>query len=164
MTNEAPHRASGGVFLSVPTHLRYMKDFIVWNKEKARLEQFGSESQIFHEREIWWCALGANIGREQDGKNHAFERPVLVFKKFNDSMSWVLPLSSKRKTGRYYAKIFDGKLTQTVLLSQLRLVSAKRFRRYIRKISPFQFTTIQQRVIALITPEKQTEPHIGAPQ
>lgn len=58
-----------------------MKDFDTWSKEKKTLEQEGHDSLVFHEREIWWCSIGINVGDEQDGKNERFERPVLVLKK-----------------------------------------------------------------------------------
>ena len=60
-----------------------MKDFDNWNKEKKILESTANETLVFHEREIWWCSIGLNVGDEQDGKNDYFERPVLVIRKFN---------------------------------------------------------------------------------
>ena len=90
------------------------------------------------------------MGDEQDGKNELFERPVLVFKKFNSKIAWVLPMSTKQRTGVYYHSLmYDGKVF-TVILSQLRLLSVKRFRRFIRKISPNQFKLIQRKLIGLI--------------
>ena len=55
-----------------------MKDFDSWNKEKKGLENVGHDILSFHEREIWWCSIGINLGDEQDGKNELFERPVLI--------------------------------------------------------------------------------------
>lgn len=115
------------------------KDFDEWNKEKKKLHQIGHEHLRFHEREIWWCSLGVNLGGEQDGKNHMFERPVLVFKKFNDSLAWVLPMSTKRKYGPFYQNVTYNNIDYIIILSQLRLVSVKRFRRYIRKLSYDEF-------------------------
>ncbi len=127
-----------------------MKDFNIWNKEKTHLENTAHDNLVFHEREIWWCSIGVNLGDEQDGKNDFFERPVLVLKKFNNKIAWVLPMSSKDKIGLYYHNIqHDGK-TFSIILSQLRLVSVKRFRRFIRKISPYQFSLIQDKLLNLI--------------
>ena len=36
--------------------------------------------------EIWMCALGKNIGREQNGGGESFSRPMLVIKKFNNEI------------------------------------------------------------------------------
>ncbi len=127
-----------------------MKDFGTWNKEKINLEDTGHEDLSFHEREIWWCSIGLNIGDEQDGKNELFERPVLIIKKFNKRLAWALPMSTKKKDGIYYHNIeHDGKIF-SVMLSQLRLLSTKRFHRYLRKISPNQFSIIQDKLIKLI--------------
>lgn len=125
------------------------KDFDNWNQRKKELERFDS-AVIFHERENWWCSVGLNIGDEQDGKNNLFERPVLVFKKFNRKVAWVLPMSTKSKIGIHYSYLFYSGKKYTIILSQLRLVSIKRFRRFIRKISPYQFFLIQEKVINLI--------------
>ncbi|MEK7565188.1 MAG: type II toxin-antitoxin system PemK/MazF family toxin [Patescibacteria group bacterium] len=127
-----------------------MKDFDSWNKEKKNLEDVGHDILVFHEREIWWCSIGINLGDEQDGKNELFERPVLVLKKFNNKVAWVLPMSTKPKEGIYYHNLeYDGKMF-TVILSQLRLISVKRFHRFVRKISPHQFTLIQNKLIDFI--------------
>lgn len=124
-----------------------MKDFETWNKEKIKLENFGHNMLSFHEREIWWCSIGLNLDDEQDGKNELFERPVLVLKKFNNKLAWVLPMSTKQKDGIYYHNLeHDGKMF-SIMLSQLRLVSTKRFVRLIRKISPHQFDLIKNKLI-----------------
>ena len=126
------------------------KDFDNWNSEKKRLENVGHDSLVVHEREIWWCSIGINLGDEQDGKNELFERPVLVLRKFNNKIVWVLPMSTQQKDGIYYHSLeHDGK-TFSVLLSQLRLLSVKRFRRFLRKISPHQFILIQEKVAGLL--------------
>ncbi len=126
------------------------KNFDAWNENKKKLECFGHEYLSFHEREIWWCSLGLNLGDEQDGKNELFERPVLVLKKFNSRVAIVVPLTSRVKFGRHYFPLhFSGKRS-TVIFSQLKLVSVKRFRRFIRKINLDHFTQIQLKVSELL--------------
>jgi mRNA interferase MazF len=126
------------------------KDFDSWNKEKKTLENTGFDTLAFHEREIWWCSIGINLGDEQDGKNELFERPLLVLKKFNKKICWVLPMTTRPKSGIYYHSLkHDGQIF-SVILSQIRLVSVKRFRRLVRKISPHQFELIQNKIIDLL--------------
>ncbi|MBK9632877.1 MAG: type II toxin-antitoxin system PemK/MazF family toxin [Saprospiraceae bacterium] len=127
-----------------------MKDFDSWNSEKKNLENVGHEILSFHEREIWWCSIGYNLGDEQDGKNELFERPVLILKKFNSKICWALPMTTKQKEGLYYHKLEHDGQVFSVILSQLRLVNVKRFRLYIRKISPQQFEQIQEKLIQFI--------------
>lgn len=56
------------------------KDFDKWSRNKKLLEEHAYAQLSFHEREIWWCSLGLNLGDEQDGKHQDFERPVLVLR------------------------------------------------------------------------------------
>jgi|ERR1700733_5514815 len=130
------------------------KDFDSWNKEKIHLEDIGHDTLSFHEREIWWCSIGLNLGDEQDGKNELFERPVLILKKFNNKLAWILPMSTKQKDGMYYHNLEHDGQKFSVMLSQLRLASTKRFHRFVRKISPHQFSIIQDKLIVLVKNNK----------
>ena len=78
-----------------------LKDFDEWN----RLKKIINDKKVnnwFHEREIWWCSIGVNIGHEEDGKNKQFERPVLVFRKFKKEIFFGIPVSSKLKDNKFY--------------------------------------------------------------
>ena len=86
-----------------------------------------SKGLFFHEQEVWFCALGANIGFEQDGRGEGFLRPVLILRKFNNEICWALPITKNMKQGAYYVAISFRKNEQsTLILSQIRLVDAKR--------------------------------------
>ena len=128
------------------------KDFDNWNKEKKNLEDVGHTELFFHEREIWWASIGINLGDEQDGKNDLYERPVLVLRKFNRKLAWILPMSTQDKKGTYYYPLKHGEKIFTIILSQLKLVSVKRFRRLIRKISPNQYSLIKRRIVDILNP------------
>lgn len=129
-----------------------VKDFNNWNIEKQNLEYNSIDDIVFHKGEIWWCSIGVNIGSEQDGKNKLYERPVLVLRKFNNRMAWVLPMTTKNGDSDYYYQLEHAGIVSSVILSQLRLASVKRFRRLIRKISQNQFSLIQDKIIKLIKP------------
>ncbi len=47
------------------------KDFGKWHEKKTRVNE-AEDTALFHEREVWWCTLGANIGYEQDGSSELF--------------------------------------------------------------------------------------------
>ena len=123
------------------------KDFSDWHKSKTQIDHL-EISPFYHEREVWWCALGLNIGFEQDGKGIDFARPVLIIKGFSRQVFLCVPLTTKPKKGKYYHPISlkDG-IERKVILSQIRLVSVKRFRRFLRKISPNQFSLIKNKLI-----------------
>jgi len=57
------------------------RTFDCWNEEKKKLDSLQVKKPRFHEREIWWCSLGKNIGDEQDGKN--ITKPILYYKAEN---------------------------------------------------------------------------------
>ncbi len=112
----------------------HSKDFDSWNIEKQRINnKEASEKRFFHEGEIWWGSLGINIGSEQDGKNELFERPLLIIKKFHNDAVWIVPLTSEAKENRFHYQLQINR--SFVILSQIRLVSPKRFFRFIEKIN-----------------------------
>jgi mRNA-degrading endonuclease toxin of MazEF toxin-antitoxin module len=120
------------------------KDFDGWNREKKRINDV---SPVFaNEREIWWCSLGVNVGDEEDGKNMLFERPVLVLKKFNARIVLAVPLTTKVKPNPYYFPFAHDGMTFAVILSQVRLVSTKRFTRLIWKMGRKRFGEIKRRI------------------
>lgn len=127
-----------------------MKNYNNWNLEKGKIEMNQPDTLSFHEREIWWCSIGLNIGDEQDGKNNLFERPVLIFKKFNNKLAYVFPLSSRIKDGKYYFALKTSTFECNLMLSQMRLISSKRLRRFLRKISPNQYLQVKNAFIDML--------------
>ncbi len=132
------------------------KDYKKWNGKKAEIHN-DKIRPFFHEREVWFCALGENIGFEQDGSGENFLRPILVLKKFNNEIIWGLPLTRTEKTGKYYHPISlvandsknDGR-PSVVILSQLRLVDAKRLQYKVGTVKDDEFLKIKEALIALL--------------
>lgn len=132
-------------------------DFDTWNKRKKTVSQ-NNFLGFVHEREIWWCSLGVNIGHEQDGKHKDFERPVLIIKKFNNGTSLIAPITSKKKEAIYYHRLNHPKQNFIVILSQIRLVSTKRFRRHICRISIGEFALIKNKLFSLMNLDNTKPP------
>ncbi|MGH8656230.1 MAG: type II toxin-antitoxin system PemK/MazF family toxin [Gammaproteobacteria bacterium] len=106
---------------------------------------------FFHNREVWWCALGANLGDEQDGKGKSFICPIIVLRKFTKTIFWALPLTTKRKTGTYYYRLSSiGGKEATVTLNQLRLIDARRLSHKIGDVSKEEFRELKQKLKALL--------------
>ena len=125
------------------------KDFIEWSKNKADIHNERMRP-FFHEREIWWCSLGENVGFEQDGKGTKFARPVIVFKKFNKEVFWAIPLSTKVKHGRFYVALYAiDNIQRVAIISQLRLVDSKRLLDKITMVSEDEYKNIQKAVASL---------------
>lgn len=53
------------------------KDYAAWHAKKIALNNSVSQA-YFYEREVWWVAIGQNVGDEEDGKGYNFARPVLI--------------------------------------------------------------------------------------
>jgi mRNA-degrading endonuclease toxin of MazEF toxin-antitoxin module len=125
------------------------KDYSLWHKLKTWIHN--EEPRVFfHERQIWFCSLGENVGFEQDGKGQQFLRPVVIIRKFNNQIFWAAPLTSKIKKSEYYFEIsFDGK-KNSAILSQLRLIDAKRLRYKIGVLSEDQFLGLTKNLKDLI--------------
>ena len=128
------------------------KNFDTWNHKKKHIDALPYERFHFHEREIWWASLGLNVGDEQDGKNELFERPVLILKKFNNRVVWILPLTTQSKSGPYYYPLTNPGISKTscVILSQMRLISTKRLQRRMGKVSFAQLSVLQNRLTQLL--------------
>lgn len=102
--------------------------FNAWTRFKIQLNAKDTASVYFYEREIWWTALGKNIGSEIDGKNTRFERPVLILKKYSRDSCFILPFTTQLKPGSPYQFQLDFTERQmAVVLTQGRTISPKRF-------------------------------------
>lgn len=121
-----------------------MKDYDAWNGKKKGLEDRKTIPE-FSERDIWWCSLGLNLGFEEDGKNDDFERPVCVLRKFNKNVFIGLPLTSTEKDSPYYFPHTLHKTEGSIILSQSRLLSAKRLQRKLGHISRGKFKELRSK-------------------
>ncbi len=72
------------------------KKFNEWNQCKKSLDVLANAPDC-HEREIWWCSIGVNVGSEQLSQTSDFSRPVLVVRKFTRDIFWGIPLTTKTK-------------------------------------------------------------------
>lgn len=127
------------------------KDFQRWHKQKSKIHEETEPRLFFHEREIWFCRLGANIGFEQDGHGDKFLRPVIIFRKFNNEILWAIPITRTDKEGVHYFKFsFVLGEESTAILSQLRLIDAKRLIYKTGDISETDFIALKEKLKALM--------------
>ena len=122
--------------------------FKKWNRLKIRIhksERFSCPKI----REIWWVSIGQNIGIEINGKNHKFERPVVVIKIFNNYGFLVAPITGKIKYGKYFIHFINNKYTyNSVNMSQIRSISVKRFIRMIGEMEVEDFDKIKNMLMS----------------
>jgi mRNA interferase MazF len=128
----------------------YSKDFERWNKLKQNLNALKNQDIRVKEGEIWWCALGVNIGNEIDGKNELSERPVLVIKKFPNKSYWIVPLSKTDREHKFAIPfIIDSKISKAII-SQTRVISSQRFIRRMHKVSSKKLLAITNQVKSML--------------
>jgi mRNA interferase MazF len=131
------------------------KDFDTWHKKKSAINDIVARPG-FHEREIWFCYLGANVGFEQDGNQEEFLRPVVVLKKFNNEIFWAIPLTKSQKNHNrkseqyYYSFSFIPGIISTAILSQIRLIDARRLSRHIGSMTETEFGELKKKLKALL--------------
>ncbi len=124
----------------------WQRDHNGWNQLKQQLDKT-RQLPKFSERDIWFLSIGANVGSEIDGKHNQYERPVLVLKKFSETLFFGLPMTSKRKRGNwFYTLTINGRLS-VVVLDQGRVFSPKRLvRKMSYRVSADDFTRIQRQL------------------
>lgn len=127
-----------------------MKDFNTWNNKKIQIDEIENRP-FFHEREIWFCHLGLNVGFEQDGSNEESLRPVVIVRKFNNNIFLAIPLTKTVKNNQYYFPfVFGDNIKSTAILSQVKLLDGKRLSYKIGDISEEDFINLKKKLKALI--------------
>ena len=134
-----------------------MKNFDEWNETKKELDN--KEFIIkFQQRQIIFIKMGINVGFEQDGKGREFLRPILVYKKFNNRVFLGIPLTSQKKSGKFYYEFEYKKSKKSyAILSQIRLYDIKRAKYYDGKISKKEFFKLQDKLLELIVTPLEDE-------
>lgn len=128
-----------------------LKDYTKWHSLKQTVNNSLDKRPFFHEREIWYCHLGENVGFEQDGKGESFLRPIVILRKFNNEIFWAIPLTSALKDSKYYYIISFGEGNKSsVILSQIRLVDAKRLSYKIGFVAKDEFALLAKKLKDLI--------------
>lgn len=126
------------------------KNYSQWGDIKTTVHN-EKERPFFHEREIWFCVLGENVGFEQDGRGEEYLRPVVIVRKFNNEVCLVVPLTKNQKKGiHYFSFSYKEELISTAILSQVRLVDAKRLDYKSGTISETDFVALKQKLRQLI--------------
>jgi mRNA interferase MazF len=133
------------------------QDYTAWHAKKSHINSLSSQV-YFYEREVWWVAIGQNVGDEEDGKGHDFARPVLIIRKFNKSLFYGLPLSTAIKSGKYYYELIIRGRKNVALLSHMRDYDAKRLISKLAVIDETEYVRIQLALIMLLKEPARSRP------
>jgi len=126
-----------------------LKRFLEWIGLKERLHNAEHKPPLFKEGEIWWCYFGENVGIEANGKGEKFTRPVFIFRKYDKYSFLGLPLSTKSKTGSWYASIIFGGQNQIVALVQGRVFDYRRLKEKMGELGEHESEKVQTLYFAL---------------
>ena len=131
----------------------YTRDnFKEWDEHKYRVHS-RQPVQYVMEGEIWWCAIGLNVGRETNGKrnnNGEYIRPVLILTILGRESVLAVPLSRTKRAGKYFYNINHKGEAQSLSLHQIRYMDTRRLTRRIRKINRKELIDIREAVRSLI--------------
>lgn len=119
-------------------------------QKKKEIHKDG-EAPFYNEREIWWCALGTNVGFEQDGTGKNFDRPIVIIRGFSRNIFLGLALTGKKREGKFY--FYLGKIEgrdSSAILSQLRLIDSKRLIRKIETLGESEFEKLKESLKKII--------------
>ena len=103
-----------------------MKKFLEWFGLKEKLHNQEHHSPLVSQGDIWWASVGENVGSEINGKNNLFSRPVIIFKKLAHGFYFVIPTTTKIKTGTWYVKIRQQEKEMMACLHQARAIDFRR--------------------------------------
>lgn len=126
------------------------KDFHGWIKLKIKLHFTGHICAI-KDGDVWWCAVGENIGTEINGKSETFARPVLVLRKLSKYNFIGLPLTSKQHSGSWYAYLEFKNRKQIAVLSQVRNISVSRLYKKMGVIPEPELSKIRTKFCSLVS-------------
>lgn len=103
------------------------------------------------EGEIWWSAIGENVGSEICGKGKTFARPVLIVRKLGKFNFIGVPLTSKYHTGTWYVQFdFKSKL-QIAVVAQVENISVFRLYSKIGRVPDSDMNLVREGLANLIT-------------
>jgi mRNA interferase MazF len=128
----------------------HKKSFPNWTEVKAIIDSMDTNPPIYRIGDVWWLSIGANVGYEEDGKGSKFLRPVLVLVKFNSQLFLGVPMSTQIKNNKYYIQVNLNSRVVSVLLSQIRAYSTRRFHDKLGKLNKQDFDLVVNMVIKMI--------------
>jgi mRNA interferase MazF len=128
-----------------------MKQFLTWIGIKTKLDAREHQPPLITEGDLWWCAVGENVGIEVNGKSKDFTRPVIVLKKFGRLGFLGIPTTTQHREGTWYVSFLHKGVRETAVLSQARVFSYKRLHSKMSTLDGTDFHNVKEAYIRLFT-------------
>jgi mRNA interferase MazF len=129
----------------------FVKRFLEWIGVKQKLDANDYQPPLVKEGELWWCAIGENVGIETSGKGKNFTRPVIILKKFGRLAFFGIPTTTKKREGTWYVSFTHQDVDETALLSQARMFSYKRLDRKMGELAETDFANVKEAFVRLFS-------------
>ena len=138
--------------------MNIIKRFLEWIQLKQKLHDNVYALPLFKDGEVWWCSFGENVGIEVNGKGKKFSRPTIVFRKLSAEGFLAIPLSTKTNAGTWYVPMVHRGIDCVAVLSQVRVLSAKRLLEKCGEVDAREFQEIKNAFFLLYLGEKFVPP------
>jgi mRNA interferase MazF len=103
-----------------------MKRFLAWIGLKRNLHEAAHQPPLVSEGDIWWASLGENVGSEINGKSDLFSRPVVIFKKLSHGFYFVVPTTTRERSGSWFVPFRQQTRSMVACLHQARAIDHRR--------------------------------------
>lgn len=123
----------------------FIKRFLEWIGVKQKLDTKDYMPPLVNQGDLWWCAVGENMGVEISGKGNNFTRPVIVLKKFGRLAFFGIPTTTNTaRTGTWYVAFRHKGVNEVAMLTQARMFSYKRLDRKMGRLDDEDYTKIKE--------------------
>ncbi len=122
----------------------YVKRFLEWIGLKEKLHKKLSKAPCVSEGEIWWASIGENIGSEINGKSKLFSRPVIIFRKLAHDYYFVIPTTTKTKSGTWYVSYHQGGIDANACLQHARAIDYRRLYSRLGELDSDDFMEVKK--------------------
>lgn len=126
-----------------------MKQFLAWIGLKEKLHENAHRPPYVSEGDIWWTAIGENVGSEINGKSEQFSRPVIIFKKLAHGFYFVVPTTTRLHEGSWYVPFRQHERDMVACLHQARAVDYRRLSSKLGTMDDEDFTQVKAGFSAL---------------
>jgi len=129
----------------------FIKRFREWIRIKQKLDDNSYTPPLIHEGDLWWCAIGENVGVETSGKGNNFTRPVIVLKKFSRLAFFGIPTTTNtERIGSWYVHFRHQGVDEVAMLAQARMFSYKRLDLKMGELDGEDFKRVKEAFIRLL--------------
>lgn len=129
---------------------KLIKNYKQWMSKKSVINNKGV-IRSFREGDVWWGAIGENVGVEIDGKSKRYSRPIVILKKHSRLLFMAVPLTSKQHNGTWYVPFIFQNKHQTAVLVQTKPMDVTRLYERIGKLSNADYQRIKEAYLKLLS-------------